>query len=128
MLSRLVVDPTVPGNGASFLLAGSIRLLDRDRWPILLTYADTALGHTGAIYRATNWRYLGCQVAGRAWVNDRGHRIGIRNGDRNLTADELRARGYQPTAATRKHKFVQVDRRYRGPGRAIVDRLADTLP
>jgi len=30
-------------------------MLDRKTWPVLLTYADTGQGHTGAIYLATGW-------------------------------------------------------------------------
>lgn len=30
-------------------------LLDRSQWPVLLTYADSGQGHTGAIYDATGW-------------------------------------------------------------------------
>jgi hypothetical protein len=59
MLTRLVVHPDMPTNAASFLLAASMRLIDRQTWPVLVTYADTALGHTGAIYKATNWTYDG---------------------------------------------------------------------
>lgn len=59
MLARLVVHPDMPTNAASFLLARSMRLIDRETWPVLVTYADTALGHTGAIYKATNWEYDG---------------------------------------------------------------------
>lgn len=59
LLSRLVVTPNAPRNSCSFLLAGSMRLIDRDRWPFLLTYADEWQGHTGAIYKAANWTYLG---------------------------------------------------------------------
>lgn len=55
-LSRLVCAPDAPGNSASYLMAGSMRLLDRRRWPVLVTYADTWRGHTGAIYKATGWR------------------------------------------------------------------------
>jgi hypothetical protein len=54
-LSRLVVAPDGPTNAASFLMAHSMKLLDRSVWPVLLTYADTGQGHTGAIYRATGW-------------------------------------------------------------------------
>jgi hypothetical protein len=55
MLHRLVCVPEAPRNAASFLLAHSMRLLDRSAWPVLVTYADSAQGHSGAIYRATNW-------------------------------------------------------------------------
>lgn len=58
-LSRLAVAPDLPTNAASYLLGASMRLIDRTRWPVLVTYADTALGHTGAIYLATNWTRQG---------------------------------------------------------------------
>lgn len=54
-LSRLVVRPEAPKNAASFLLRWSMRLLDRSVWPVLITYADSGQGHTGAIYKATGW-------------------------------------------------------------------------
>lgn len=57
-LSRFVIAPGEPQNAAGILLAWSIRLLSA-RWHTLLTYADTRHGHTGTIYRATNWERLG---------------------------------------------------------------------
>ena len=54
-LHRLVIHPIVPTNGASFLLGRSIRAIAQaGRYDLLITYADTWRGHTGAIYRATN--------------------------------------------------------------------------
>lgn len=59
-LTRLVVIPGEPTNAASFLIAKSIDLIKRDhRWNLLLTFADTEQGHSGAIYRATNWTPAG---------------------------------------------------------------------
>jgi hypothetical protein len=40
-LSRLAIDPDAPTKACSFLLSRSMKMLDRDRWPLLLTYADT---------------------------------------------------------------------------------------
>ena len=54
-LSRLVIAPDGPKNAATFLMAHSMRLLNRATWPVLLTYADSGQGHTGAIYKATGW-------------------------------------------------------------------------
>ena len=54
-LSRLVLRPDAPRNAASFLLRRSMGLLNRAKWPVLLTYADSGQGHTGAIYRASGW-------------------------------------------------------------------------
>lgn len=106
VLSRLVVAPEVPTNGASFLLGRSMRRLDRRRWPVLLTYADTAHGHTGAIYRATNWRCLGPTPAGDTWVGPNGEQRGRKRGGRNMTAKEMRAAGFERRPAAPKIRFV----------------------
>jgi hypothetical protein len=58
-LSRLAIQPDVPPNACSFLISKSVRLIDRKRWPVLVTYADTWRGHTGAIYRACGWKFCG---------------------------------------------------------------------
>lgn len=105
-LSRLAVAPDVPTNGASFLLGRAMRMLDRDRWPTLLTYADTAEGHTGAIYRATGWVCLGPVPAGDVWVGPDGRQMGRKRGGHTLTVDQMRAAGYERKPAAPKIKFV----------------------
>lgn len=105
-LSRLVVAPDVPSNGASFLLGRSMRLIDRERWPVLLTYADTAQGHTGAIYKATNWECLGPSPAGDVWVDNRGTQRGRKRGGKNLSAADMREIGFVRAPSMPKIKFV----------------------
>jgi hypothetical protein len=80
-LSRLAIDPDLPTNAASFLLGASMRLLDRRRWPVLITYADTARGHDGGIYKATNWRNDGPVPAGDTWVDSSGRQIASEVGE-----------------------------------------------
>lgn len=105
-LSRLVVAPDLPTNAASFLLGRSMRMVDRKRWPVLLTYADTRLGHTGAIYRATNWTDQGEVPAGDVWIGPDGQQRGRKRGGRNLTADEMRALGFRRAPNLPKRRFV----------------------
>lgn len=105
-LTRLVVAPDVPTNGASYLLGASMRLLDRERWPWLLTYADSSHGHTGAIYRATNWTYLGPWEAGDTWVGPEGEQRGRKRGKRNLSVAEMTELGFVKQPAAVKHKYV----------------------
>lgn len=105
-LSRLVCDPSVPPNGASFLLAGSMRLIDRTRWPVLVTYADTNQGHTGAIYKATNWHCDGPVPAGDVWLTPDGQLVGRKRGPFTYTAAEMRARGYVKQPANAKIRFT----------------------
>lgn len=108
VLSRLCVHPQVPKNGASFLLGRSMRMIDRKRWPVLLTYADTALGHTGAIYKATNWKCVGVShlSSGNVWVDDVGHQQGRKRGDTVRSHAEMRAAGFTAKPRAPKLKFV----------------------
>lgn len=105
-LSRLCVHPDAPKNAASFLLGRSMRLIDRSRWPVLLTYADTAMGHTGAIYLATNWTRLGEVPGSDNWIDANGVRRGRKRGGRNIPAREMRELGYTRLPARPKVKFV----------------------
>lgn len=109
-LSRLAIDPAVPSNGASFLMAASIRLIPAARWPVLVTYADTNQGHTGAIYRATNWREDGPVPAGDVWVNADGRLMGRKRGRKTLTVAEMTEAGFTRRPAAPKIRFV-MDRR-----------------
>ena len=110
-LSRLAIEPDMPTNAASFLLGRSMRLIDRDRWPVLVTYADTAQGHTGAIYRATNWMCDGEVPAGDTWVMPDGSQCGRKRGGRTLTAAEMRAIGAERSASLPKIRFRHDARR-----------------
>jgi hypothetical protein len=101
----------VPTNGASFLLGRSIRAVPRATWPVLLTYADTAEGHTGAIYRATNWAFVAEVKGSDNWADPiTGERRGRKRGGRNLSAAEMREAGYVRLPTLPKLKFV-IDRR-----------------
>lgn len=105
-LSRLAVDPSLPQNAASFLMARSMRLIDRDRWPVLVTYADTRLGHTGAIYKATNWTCEGEVPAGDMWLDAYGRQRGRKRGRFTYTRDQMIERGYTPAPAGAKIRFT----------------------
>lgn len=105
-LSRLALLPGLPTNAASHLLGRSMRLIDRDRWPTLLTYADTRLGHTGAIYKATNWRSLGEVPAGDTWIGADGGQRGRKRGGRSLRVAEMLALGFVRCPPAPKIKFV----------------------
>lgn len=106
-LSRLCITDGMPTNSASFLLGTSMRLLDRTTWPVLLTYADTREGHTGAIYRATNWTEIGEVPGSDAWRHSvTGERRGRKRGGRNLTVSEMQAAGFVRLPVMPKIKFI----------------------
>ncbi len=128
-LTRLAVHPDVPTNGASFLLGWSMKLIDRTRWPVLVTYADTARGHTGAIYKATNWICDGPQrpaADGYAWVNAAGKQAGRRGGVGVYRSDQqMRDMGYERVNAAPKIRFRHVQQT---TVRAVVAQRVARLP
>jgi hypothetical protein len=105
-LSRLVVAPDVPTNGASFLLGGSIRIIDRDRfWRALVTYADPIEGHSGAIYRASNWTEAGISDETTRWIKEGS--IVSQKATRSRTVEEMIAAGAVRAGKSRKIRFVK---------------------
>lgn len=104
-LSRLAIKPDAPRNAASFLLGQSMRLLDRLRWPILVTYADTWRGHTGAIYKATNWKYVGMTNPEPTYQLN-GRMLSRKAGPKTRTKAEMVALGAEFIGSFAKHKFI----------------------
>lgn len=102
-LSRLVLAPDVPKNAATFLLMRSIRLLD-PRWRCLLTYADTWREHTGHIYRAAGWEYLGLTDPRPTYVIN-GRMAATKHGLTTWTHAEMLARGAECVGSFAKHRY-----------------------
>lgn len=110
-LSRLAVDDSVPTNGASFLLGRAIRdIKSSKKWHALVTWADTRLGHTGAIYKATNWTYDGKTKPRRLWVDPdgklRSDRKGRPGSRRTAGVQECLEMGWTRTDPSYKHRFL----------------------
>ena len=106
-LTRLVVSPDAPTNAASFLLGKSMQAIKKDgRYRTLLTYADEGQGHSGAIYRATNWEYLGIRPGDPVYLDPTGRQVARKAGGKTRTNAEMLELGYVNTGRTRKHKFV----------------------
>ena len=106
-LSRLAINPLVPTNGASFLLAKSVKLIDRDRWPCLVTYADEMMGHSGQIYKATNWEYRGKTAPEACFVKD-GRVVARKAGPKTRTKQEMLDMGCEFLGRFSKHKYVNI--------------------
>lgn len=105
-LTRLVIAPEVPQNGASYLLGRSVRHIRRDpRWECLVTYADESQGHTGAIYRAAGWEYMGMTASEARWVDSDGRQVSRKAGPVSRTVAEMRALGCRIDGRSRKHRF-----------------------
>jgi hypothetical protein len=106
VLSRLVVDPEVPKNAASFLIMQSVKLIRLDsRWEYLLTYADEWQKHSGAIYKATNWTPLGKTAPGATWIDTQGRMVARKAGPHTRTKAEMLALGHKMIGRFSRHRF-----------------------
>lgn len=104
-LHRLVVKPGEPQNVATMLIGASLRHLKKGgRYDTVVTFADMAQGHTGAIYRATNAEYLGTSRPEPYWV-DRNGKIVSRKSTRTRSYEEMRSLGYEKKVSPGKHTF-----------------------
>lgn len=105
-LSRLVVHPDEPKNVCSMLIGASIRQIKKEgRWKHLVTYADHGEGHTGAIYRATNWDYVGTTGPYPKWVNSKGKQTACK-ATKNRTKKQMEELGMKMVGKFHKEKFV----------------------
>ncbi len=106
-LSRMAVSAYVPKNGASFLLGASVRAIRRDgRFSDLVTYADEGAGHTGHVYRASNWSYCGPRPGATNWTDPSTGRRVSAQATKTRTVAEMRALGFSKLPRMRKHKFI----------------------
>lgn len=105
-LTRLAVHPDVATNGASFLMGASIRLIRQaGEWRSLVTYADHFMGHTGAIYKATNWTFVGDMKGSPRWEDSDGRQV-ARKATVSRTDQQMRDLGYINVGTFGKRKFV----------------------
>lgn len=104
-LSRLVVAPDVPKNACSFLLSRSAKMIPVKDWPCLVTYADDWRGHTGRIYLASNWQYLGKTGAEETFTIE-GVMTSRKAGGKTRTRADMLALGARSEGKHAKHKYV----------------------
>lgn len=103
-LSRLALHPSVPRNGASFLITRSVRALP-DRYGDLLTYADEARGHVGTVYQASNWRYRGPTRPAPLYRDADDRVVSRKRGPNTLTHGDMLERGYRLVGRFTRHAY-----------------------
>lgn len=113
-LARLWLSDELPRNSESRVLGVVLRTLRQTTdWKLILSYADPTAGHTGIIYRASGWLYLG-QTESNSYVdlgdNTLHHPRSIysRYGSNNIR--HLRATGVpaRRVAQPGKHRYAYV--------------------
>lgn len=111
-LSRLVICPGVPKNACTFLLSRSVKLIPQSSWPCLVTYADDWRGHSGGIYRACNWTYLG-KTKPQSTFTLNGVLTSRKAGPKTRTLKQMISLGAVFEGNHAKHKFVLIRNRLR---------------
>lgn len=107
-LSRLALAPSEPRNAESLFIAACVRIIRRDRkWVALVTFADESQGHTGTIYRASGWTYVGRTKPEPRWEDVDGRQVS-RRATKSRTAEQMRDRGFVMVGKFSKHKFKLV--------------------
>lgn len=65
-LRRLCLIDETPKNAESFFVSRTIKWLKGNTdWEFILSYADMEQGHSGVIYRASNFEYIGVTGVGK---------------------------------------------------------------
>lgn len=102
-LTRLALSDKLPKNSESRVIAVTLKLLRKYEPKLkgVITYADTAYNHTGVIYRASNFEYLGLTAQKTDLFVD-GKPVGKL--DRGIKYSDL---GGEWVKRSRKHLFVR---------------------
>lgn len=106
-LSRMAVLPDCPKNSCSFMLARSIDIIRRERrFVTLVTYADESQGHTGGVYKASGWTYVGKTGPYLRWLDRSGRQVSAK-ATKSRTVAQMEALGYVRAGRFFKHKYVR---------------------
>jgi hypothetical protein len=66
-----------------------LHLIDRTRWPVLVTYSDEGQGHTGHVYKCSGWMPT-ARTVNPVHVNSEGQRVSIPTSDKREDRDAKR--------------------------------------
>lgn len=75
-LRRLCCIDDTPRNTESYFIGKTIRYLRKNTdFKVVVSYADPTYGHSGVIYRASNFQFVGKSAKGKVIVCDDGRRF-----------------------------------------------------
>lgn len=96
-------------NLMSKIISTSVRLLKRDFPEIshLVSFADTAQGHTGSIYRASNWQYAGSTGYSHKYVDKSGLEIKKKTVYNRAIALGMKEREYAEANKLKKERIPE---------------------
>ena len=105
-LNRLCLENN-DKNQSSFLVANSIKLLPKPT--IIVSYADTGVGHVGYVYQATNFIYTGLSANRIDWMVkglEHKHSKTLSDGMTLESIKEKYGDDFYYTQRSRKHRYI----------------------
>jgi hypothetical protein len=103
-LTRLWIKDNTPQNVESFLVGNTIKKLDKE---IIVSYADSNMGHLGVIYQASNFLYTGITKARKEWGVKNIHSKSLfNNGMTVLKLKEKYGSDLYQRDRTQKHRYI----------------------
>lgn len=130
-LHRLAIIDDTPKNAESWFISRCLKLMRSVRPDIwaLLSFADTTVGHTGGIYRATNAMYCGMSSPARFFEDSEGRLRHPRQNGVNISVAEATSRGWTAVRRRAKHRYLFLlgDRREKRERRPLI-RLEEVQP
>lgn len=104
-LSRLVINSKTPKNSASFLVANSIKQLP-EKFKIVVSFADTSVGHIGYVYQATNFFYTGLTIDMKEWKK-KGTNLHSQNVCKKLDLESRKHNNnFEQVQRPKKHRYI----------------------
>jgi len=109
-LHRLHIQDTTPKNTESWFIGECLRRLAVDKPEIrcVISFADSTEGHTGVIYRATNFYYVGKTASTTFYKDSTGRLRHPRQNSVNISREEARRRGWSVERRGAKNRYIYI--------------------
>lgn len=104
-LSRLVINSNVPQNSGSFLIGNAMKLIP-EQYKIIVSYADTKMGHIGYVYQATNFLYTGLTIPMKEWKKKGDNRHSQNISKEKSLQEKKKDDSYEQIYRNRKHRYI----------------------
>ena len=105
-LNRLAMLEDHDKNLASYFVSKTLKMLPKPL--IVVSYADTSMGHVGYIYQATNFLYTGLSAQRTEW-----REVGVNTHSRSVVRNHSQAERIEDERFTmverpRKHRYIYI--------------------
>ena len=105
-LNRLAMLEDHDKNLASYFVSKTLKMLPKPL--IVVSYADTSMGHVGYIYQATNFLYTGLSAQRTEW-----REVGVNTHSRSVVrnhslAERIEDERFTMVERPRKHRYIYV--------------------